>query len=50
MNYSQSIKAVEDVIKPAIMQIAADYHNNARNALGVVASLSGQKPSYGMAR
>lgn len=50
MNYSQSIKAVEDVIKPAIIQIAADYHNDARNALGVVASLSGQKNRYDLSR
>lgn len=50
MKYSQPIKAVEDVVKPAIMQIAADYHSDARNALGVVASLPGQKNSYGLTR
>lgn len=50
MKYSQSIKAVEDVIKPAIMQIAADYHNDVRKALGVAPSLSGPKTVHGLTR
>lgn len=44
MKYSQSIKAVEDVIKPAIMQIAADYHSDVRKALGVARPSRDREP------